>query len=271
MKYLASSVTAATCVLSAAAQPADLAVDDQQSSIALTVTLDTAVGARTDSDESPISGTISVELDSYTSPTTITVLQYDLAAGALSFFFDYSFFGTITASSDTLTLQTPPGAMPASGPVQPDGSFVIENVPNQTGGIIGVTGTGVVGSAINGTVLDLSKLTQNPVTLSGTVDVDTGVITLAIDLPLASSGTDPDTGTSVTLAGSAEVVALGDVPDRECTADTNHDGAVTPADFSAWIAAFNASAPECDQNDDGVCTPADFSAWIANFNLGCDG
>ncbi len=54
-----------------------------------------------------------------------------------------------------------------------------------------------------------------------------------------------------------------------CPADTNGDGALTPADFTAWIAAFNAMAPECDQNGDGACTPADFTAWIANYNLGC--
>ncbi len=52
-------------------------------------------------------------------------------------------------------------------------------------------------------------------------------------------------------------------------ADTNGDGEVTPADFNAWIAAFNAQAPECDQNADGLCTPSDFNAWIVNFNIGC--
>ncbi len=54
-----------------------------------------------------------------------------------------------------------------------------------------------------------------------------------------------------------------------CTGDTNGDGSLTPADFSAWIAAFNAMAPACDQNGDGLCTPADFSAWINNYNTGC--
>ncbi len=54
-----------------------------------------------------------------------------------------------------------------------------------------------------------------------------------------------------------------------CTADTNGDGMLTPADFTAWIAAFNAQSPACDQNGDSLCTPADFTAWIANFNLGC--
>ena len=55
----------------------------------------------------------------------------------------------------------------------------------------------------------------------------------------------------------------------DCIADVNNDGNLTPADFSAWIAAFNTSAPECDLNADDLCTPADFSAWIANFNAGC--
>ena len=55
----------------------------------------------------------------------------------------------------------------------------------------------------------------------------------------------------------------------DCLADTNNDGIVSPADFSAWVAAFNAQAPECDQNDDGACSPADFSAWVANYNAGC--
>ncbi len=55
----------------------------------------------------------------------------------------------------------------------------------------------------------------------------------------------------------------------QCPADTNGDGLVTPADFSAWITAFNTQSPACDQNADGLCTPADFSAWILNFNTGC--
>jgi hypothetical protein len=55
----------------------------------------------------------------------------------------------------------------------------------------------------------------------------------------------------------------------ECLADVNHDGLVTPTDFTAWINAFNNNLPECDQNGDGACTPTDFTAWIANFNAGC--
>ena len=57
--------------------------------------------------------------------------------------------------------------------------------------------------------------------------------------------------------------------DEVCLADTNGDGMVSPADFSAWVAAFNAMTSACDQNGDGTCSPADFSAWVANYNSGC--
>ncbi|MEL6497936.1 MAG: GC-type dockerin domain-anchored protein [Planctomycetota bacterium] len=54
-----------------------------------------------------------------------------------------------------------------------------------------------------------------------------------------------------------------------CVPDVNGDGSLTPADFNAWVLAFNSGSPECDQNGDGVCTPADFNAWVLNFNAGC--
>ncbi|MEL6797834.1 MAG: GC-type dockerin domain-anchored protein [Planctomycetota bacterium] len=73
---------------------------------------------------------------------------------------------------------------------------------------------------------------------------------------------------SVPLAVSSANAAIGQ-PDQDCPADTNGDGQVTPADFNAWVLAFNSGAPECDQNGDGQCTPADFNAWILNFNVGC--
>ncbi len=54
-----------------------------------------------------------------------------------------------------------------------------------------------------------------------------------------------------------------------CVADTNADGLLSPADFNAWILAFNAQSAACDQNGDGQCAPADFNAWILNYNAGC--
>lgn len=68
--------------------------------------------------------------------------------------------------------------------------------------------------------------------------------------------------------GVTEIIV--ETPGNECVADTNGDGVLSPADFNAWILAFNSSAPACDQNGDGVCSPADFNAWILAYNAGCD-
>ncbi len=75
------------------------------------------------------------------------------------------------------------------------------------------------------------------------------------------------------IAGN-QFVTVGDTADcpasRLC-ADQNQDGLVTPADFSAWIANYNATSLIADVNQDGFVTPADFSAWIAAFNQGLGG
>ena len=92
------------------------------------------------------------------------------------------------------------------------------------------------------------------------------------DLSMNTSSSAEGISESGIIVGSAElfgqVHAYAMIP--VCLPDTNHDGNLTPADFTAWIAAFNAGAPECDQNSDGNCDPSDFTAWIANFNAGCN-
>ncbi len=79
-------------------------------------------------------------------------------------------------------------------------------------------------------------------------------------------GPSPDDG-----AWSAVFDDFSAIPDTalDCLADVNQDAVLSPADFTAWIIAFNTQGPGCDQNLDGLCTPADYSAWILNWNAGC--
>ncbi|MEL7484060.1 MAG: hypothetical protein AAFN41_06865, partial [Planctomycetota bacterium] len=65
------------------------------------------------------------------------------------------------------------------------------------------------------------------------------------------------------------VTRTGIPVDTSCAADTNGDGDLTPADFNAWVLAFNTGGPACDQNNDGNCAPDDFNAWVLNFNTNC--
>jgi hypothetical protein len=78
----------------------------------------------------------------------------------------------------------------------------------------------------------------------------------------------PD-GSVTTRTGIAANQRLTIEPCVPCPSDVNGDGAVSPSDFSAWVAAFNTAGPGCDQNSDGACTSSDFSAWVSNFNAGC--
>ena len=76
-------------------------------------------------------------------------------------------------------------------------------------------------------------------------------------------------------AGAAPSAVLSIEIPETCFADVNGDGAATPADFNAWIAAYNAGDPASDQNGDGIFgagvpgAVSDFNAWIINYNAGC--
>ncbi|MEL7485126.1 MAG: GC-type dockerin domain-anchored protein, partial [Planctomycetota bacterium] len=54
-----------------------------------------------------------------------------------------------------------------------------------------------------------------------------------------------------------------------CPADVNRDRQVNPADFNAWVIAFNNGNFAADQNGDAVISPADFNGWVINYNAGC--
>ncbi|MEL6796665.1 MAG: choice-of-anchor Q domain-containing protein, partial [Planctomycetota bacterium] len=54
-----------------------------------------------------------------------------------------------------------------------------------------------------------------------------------------------------------------------CLPDMDQDSELRPADFNAWVLAFNSGSPPADQNRDGELRPNDFNAWIMNYNAGC--
>lgn len=57
----------------------------------------------------------------------------------------------------------------------------------------------------------------------------------------------------------------------DCPADVTGDGVLTPADFTAWIIAYNAGDLAADANRNGTLEPADFSAWLFSWQNGCGG
>lgn len=90
-----------------------------------------------------------------------------------------------------------------------------------------------------------------------------GVFVFDASNPLQIISVPNDGSTSLSFVSSLTSVAA------PCVADVNHDGFLTPTDFTAWLGAYNTQAPECDQNNDNVCNAFDFTAWITNYNQGC--
>lgn len=113
-----------------------------------------------------------------------------------------------------------------------------------TAPLVGVAGTFIAGEEYT-IALEISKLTSGGSAQSPGEDEGSGDFLLTFE-----------SGTVITTR-------------PPCLADVNNDGMLTPADFTAWINAFNFAEVECDQNGDGMCTPTDFTAWISNYNNGC--
>ncbi|MEO1583174.1 MAG: M12 family metallo-peptidase [Planctomycetota bacterium] len=78
----------------------------------------------------------------------------------------------------------------------------------------------------------------------------------------------------IETAGCNSVAANADacvvVPEEVCAADINGDMQLTPADFVAWVVAYNAGDLVADLNGDGRLLPNDFNAWLNLYNAGCE-
>lgn len=99
-------------------------------------------------------------------------------------------------------------------------------------------------------------------------DPDVRTVRYAHFKPLGSTNTSDQVAVILYFTDGTSAVAVVSYAES-CLADVNGDGLVTPADFTAWVAAYNAQLPTCDQNSDGQCTPADFTAWLSNYTIGC--
>ena len=54
-----------------------------------------------------------------------------------------------------------------------------------------------------------------------------------------------------------------------CRADINRNGTIEPADFTAWISAYQQGSPLADVTNNGILNANDFTKWVELYNLGC--
>ncbi len=170
-----------------------------------------------------------------------------------------------------------PGAQITTGRDTPT-AFIHNNIYGGTGG--GVNATWIddlffLGGNINADPRFVDAVNGNVRLSAGSPCIDAGYVFGSIETEDDIYGqrrrAHNDPGMPNVGYGQGGYLDIGAVEFQgtSCFADTNFDGNLTPADFSAWVGAYNRGDFIADQNRDGVLTPSDFSAWVSNYNTGC--
>lgn len=277
MRSFAGCFVALVVVLVAAplARSADLdfTVVPAQSEVMVTITLDTPVGADTDSDMSMVTGTISGVVESPTEPFgsfQIVDLQVATAEPTSLNFCLVNIVSClagvdVTADAGDITV-----AMITPGPAATvtAGDFTQVDNELQVVGGINVTATGLaVGQVPDGPYLLNSDPLPND--LSGTLVRVGDTFTLTLDLVADGMVDDPDTGVLTTFSMTGTIVATAPAPvivpgDLDCSGD------VTIADAPLLITALldpetftGCDIDRADVNNDGSTDGRDIGAFVA--------
>ncbi len=284
-------------VVPLAAQPFDIPINSAQSS----VRVELCIPAGCDDDTSPVSGVLSVSLDSVDAPGAITLHgfafqfteQIDLLINA------GVFVGRLTATGSNLAVADQLGGPLGPVIVDEDDTFGFTDVPAEASGTMAYTATSLICAALGAAGLPCTD-TINLADQGGQIiDSIGGTITSVnrtvsvvsmVDLTIAIDPDNPSVGTihiTGTIRGSA-LVPIACPADLTGSSDPNDptygapDGSVDAADFFYFLDQFaegNLGAADLtgssDPNDPGYGTPdgvidaADFFYYLDLFVEGC--
>jgi hypothetical protein len=253
----------------AQAQPLELTVDPARSTLDLTIELQTAAGNRTDTDSSPINGTIVLGADDYGAPASVVLYDIRLfASDTLQFNWSWGFLGSADA---TMTgggfIDATPGVPKGPVPVTST-AFTVPSVAIQPLGVLDanynilIVGSGSVSQDLANEPPALTDLSSEITVIGSTVEVSSTVV-FDGSFPLGDG-----LGTAV-VSGTGTVVATGSL--LGCDADLAAPfGVLNFFDISEFINLYNARDPMADFNVDAAFNFFDITAFIDAYNAGCD-
>jgi len=268
--------TAAILLAAAGVASADttvLTIDSSQSSINIDATLLASVGDQTDSAASTISGTIEIELDDYTNPSAISIVDFLIIIDDdIVLAYNYGFLGNADATlSNTMAMYGTPG-MP-TGPVPAVlGDFDFPAVPSALAG----DGNGSYNFLLVGSdtvVINLADLGLFDAPIAGNASGDGTTVNLTATYDINVTQELVAGIADIQLVGTANIVAVGQAPQPGgCNvADIAEPFEVLDlADIGAFVTAFTTQQPAADiAAPFGVYDLADISAFVTAFTTGC--
>ena len=257
----------------AAADTAVLIIDPGQSSIDVDATLLAAVGDQTDSATSSVSGTIEIELDDYTNPSAITIVDFIIVIDDdIVLAYDYGFLGGADATlTNALAMYGTPG-MPVGPVPAPLGVFDFPAVSSALAGSADASYDFLlVGS--DTISIDLSTLPLFDAPIGGTVSGDGTTVTLNASYDIDVVQELVAGVADLQLMGTATLVASGPAPEPGGCNDADIAapfGVLDLADIGAFVGAFTTQQPAADLAAPfGVYDLADLSAFVGAFVAGC--
>ncbi len=262
MRHVLAFSVACLIAAPAWATPTTLNVIPAQSSVSVQLCM-TVTNQQCDTDTSPVTGNMVVDLNCLSSPTMLTLHDFDFAlSNALNLNLNWgTFVGRFDAVASNLAFHyNTPGTPQPPTPINAN-AFAYAGVPaNATGAMsynatilvcVGMTGAGLPCTDS----IDLSTLALAPVAFNGTVTV-TGRTVLAVLAINSSSPIDPNNPTLGTLTVTGTIRASGNVPlpsmtnfigvltgtvtqqDLVCESDMNADGVVNGRDIQPYVLAL---------------------------------
>lgn len=237
------------------------------SSIQVSATLSTPVGSDSDSDSSPVTGQITIELDSYGNPTAITLHNFSVAVSqTLDLDFDFSFFGNV--STDVTDATANYGSEEPAGPVGValDTTFYFPAILTDLAGTGTATGSILFVGDINQT-FNLSDFSPFETDFAGSVGVSGDTVTLAGSIAFSGEG-EVMTGVTMSISGTLTINATGPAPE-DCLADWNGDDSLDFFDVQGFLGAFAAGDPRADLVNDGLFNFFDVQTFLGAFSAGC--
>ena len=248
------------------ATPFDVPLNPSQS----TLNVQLCVAGSCDTDSSPVSGTVTIDLDSIDNPAQIWLYDFELHLdNDLNWYISWGILGHLTADATGVTVQYATPGTPTGPATVTAGSFDFIGVPANSAGVLSYTATGVPCYALQGVGLpctDSQNLadqgTQIADQFAGVVTSQSRVVTLAsqIDVTSPLDPNNPSLGT-IHVYGNAHGQVYVPVP--IVRGDLNCDGTVGFGDINPFVlflsnpSAWQVANPDCppangDINDDGT-------------------
>jgi hypothetical protein len=254
----------------ACAQPADLAVQPGDSSVAAELCLTpSGLPTRCDSDSSAITGGLLIELDSYDLPTAITIHDFTLAlSDSMSYTMDWGFFigGVNITLTDVVVAYATPGTPTGPVPVDGAGAFdfpIVQAIITGTGAYEGYGP--VMGGLVGSGAFNLADFGALDSAIAGAVTVAAGQVTVTGAQSFYNEG--EISGVQASIDGAAAILATGAVP--SCSADFNGDGSVDTRDVLAFLNAWTQQDPASDCDGNGAIDTRDVLCFLNVWTAGC--